>query len=223
VTPDLPEIRRTELVAVRDLKPHPQNYRAHPADQRAQLAQSLREHGFYRNVIVAADNTILAGHGVVAAAIDEGLDEIPAVRLPLAADDPRALKILTGDNEIARLADVDDRALAELLRDISERDEIGLLGTGYDEAMLANLVFVTRPESEIADTDAAALWVGMPEYDQQSRAPQLIVNFDSEDDRQVVLAKLGITAIHNRQRRVWSVWYPPRDREDRTALEFAAE
>ena len=46
------------------LKPHPRNYRDHPQDQIDHLIQSIRENGFYRNVVVANDNTILAGHGV---------------------------------------------------------------------------------------------------------------------------------------------------------------
>lgn len=213
-------IHSVELVPVAQLRAHVRNYRDHPDDQVRHLVQSIREHGMYRNVVVARDGTLLAGHGVVAAAIKLELEAVPVVRLDVDPDDPQAIKILTGDNELARIAGIDDRLLSDLLREIREHDDDGLLGTGYDDAMLANLVFVTRPESEIADRDDASQWVGMPEYEQGSRAPQLIVNFDDEDDRDVVLAKLGITAVHNRQRRVWSVWYPPRDRDDVLSLRF---
>lgn len=153
-----------EQVPLADLKPHPRNYREHPDDQIEHLAQSIRQNGFYRNIVVARDNTILAGHGVALAAGRLGMLEVPVVRLPIDPDCPAALKVLTGDNEIEHLAEQDDRLLSELLKEIKEVDLDGLLGTGYDEAMLANLVFVTRPAGEIEDFDEAAHWVGMPEY-----------------------------------------------------------
>ena len=58
-----------ELIELALLKPHPDNYHAHPDDQVEELAASLRQHGFYRTVVVARDLTILAGHGIVEAAM----------------------------------------------------------------------------------------------------------------------------------------------------------
>lgn len=151
-TSEAPTVYPSEIVALDSLKAHPGNYRAHPPDQREHLLSSIRQHGFYRNVVVARDGTILAGHGVVEAARDAGLAEIPVVRLDLDPDSPDALKVLTGDNEIARLALVDDRQLAELLRSVRATSAEGLLGTGFtDEALedeLARLFAqVTAPDS----------------------------------------------------------------------------
>ena len=65
--------REAVMTSVEDLTPHPQNYRDHPQDQIAHIVRSIEEHGFYRNVVVAKDNTILAGHGVVQAAQQLGM------------------------------------------------------------------------------------------------------------------------------------------------------
>jgi len=54
-----------ETVPIHLLKPHPQNYRSHPADQLEHIKQSIREYGIYRNIVVAEEYTILAGPGVV--------------------------------------------------------------------------------------------------------------------------------------------------------------
>ena len=113
------------------LRPHPRNYRTHPEDQLAHIVRSLQLHGFYRNVVVARDGTILAGHGVVLAARQLGLETVPVIRLDVAPDDARALQVLTGDNEIANLGDVDDRELTELLRELATEDWDLLLGTGF--------------------------------------------------------------------------------------------
>ena len=44
-----------ETAAIADLTEHPRNYRRHPEDQVIHIEQSIREHGLYRNVVVARD------------------------------------------------------------------------------------------------------------------------------------------------------------------------
>jgi DNA modification methylase len=129
-----------ELLDIATLRPHPRNDRIHPPDEIAHLRQSIREHGIYRNVVVAADGTILAGRGVVQAAQEEGRTQVPGQRRPYGPDDPRALKLLVGDNHIADQSRQDDALLAALLQDIAADDPMALLGTGFDEAMLAALL-----------------------------------------------------------------------------------
>ena len=167
-----------QIVPIETLKPHPQNYRKHPDDQLQHLVESIKEHGIYRNIIVANDKTILAGHGVVQACLKMEMKEVPVIILELDPQDTKALKILTGDNEIANLGEIDDRLLSEILKEIKTEDLNGLLGTGYDEKMLANLVMVTRPASEIANINEAAQWAGMPNYDEENKAYKAVVNFD---------------------------------------------
>ena len=117
------------------------------------LKQSLTEHGVYRNVVVASDGTILAGHGVVQAAHELGLTHIAGKRMAYGPDDPRALKLLAGDNHIARLRVQDDAALVALLEELSRDDPLALLGTGFDEESLAALAqahgLVTGDESAV--------------------------------------------------------------------------
>lgn len=214
--------RTTEKLA--DLKPHPRNYRKHPPDQLAHIKESIRRHGLYRNVVTANDGTILAGHGVVEVCRDLGVEVIPTVRLNVGPEDPAALKVLTGDNEIGHLGEIDDRRLSEILKQIKETDITGLAGTGFDEMMLANLVFVTRPDSEIANFDAAAAWAGMPEYENGADAVRLVICFPSEKDRARFVAEKEIrvdkTAIKGT---TWSTRWPWTDREDVSAIRFTTE
>lgn len=213
------DIHPPETVAVADLKRHPKNYRSHPEDQLVHLEQSLREHGMYRNVVVARDLTILAGHGVVEAATRMGLEEMLVIRLDLDPDDPKALKVLAGDNELPRFAENDDRALADLLMLINEVDVDGLLGTGYDEHMLANLLFVTRSESEVPNLDAAAQWVGLPGFEGAEKRITLTIHFDTPEDREKLMAQLEL-ATSAKNREAWATWWPPRPDNDRTSLRF---
>lgn len=214
-------VHAPERAAIADLKAHTRNYRGHPEDQVEHLVESIREHGFYRNVVVANDGTILAGHGVIQAAEKLGMAEVPVIRLPYGPDDPKALKILAGDNELARLADIDDRLLSEILREIREDD--ALLGTGYDDAMLASLIFVTRPRSEISSHGEAAQWVGLPDYVDPGQPFRVVVSLDSEADRTRFMELIGVEKPHKKLSNTsgtWSCWWPARPRDDSASLRF---
>jgi hypothetical protein len=213
--------RKTEIVAIKDLRPHPRNYRVHPEEQLKHIEESLRQHGFYRNVVIASDGTILAGHGLtLAAARIEGVTHVPVFRLDLDPEEPLALKVLAGDNELVRFAENDDRALTELLKEIHDLDETGLLGTGYDEAMLANLLLVTRTAEEIADVDAASEWVGMPEYEEGADPFKIIVTFLSEEDRAAFVEHAGLKIDKTVRTAAWSTRWPFTEREDGASVRF---
>ena len=153
----------TEVVPVDSLKPHPENYRSHPPDQLLHIKASLEQHGVYRNVVVARDLTILAGHGVVEAAKLAKLVELPVRRLNVAPDSVEAKKILVADNELGRFAEDDDDRLSELLKGIRDDDVMKLLGTGYDDVKLVALlnsipaepVDVTTSEDESQTSQSA--------------------------------------------------------------------
>lgn len=132
-----------EIVPIDTLKPHPRNYKQHPDDQLEHIITMIRQHGHYRNIVISSDNYILAGHGVVLASKKMGLVEVPVHRLDVGYEHPEAIKVLVADNEIAHLAEQDDRLLSELLKGIVDDGSTDLKGTGFDEMMLVNLIFVS--------------------------------------------------------------------------------
>jgi hypothetical protein len=203
---------KTEIVRVDSLKPHPRNYKSHPADQLLQIKSSISQHGLYRNIVTAQDGTILAGHGVWQAVVEMGWETIPIIRLNILADSPAAFKVMVGDNEINHLAETDDRNLTEILKQINETDENGLLGTGYDEMMLANLLFVTRPESEIHDFNEAAQWVGLPAYGESVKPLQINISFRNNADREEFARRTGLVFTKQGEYVNWSAWWPPHEK-----------
>lgn len=216
-------------VSIDSLRDHPENYRAHPDDQLDEIEQSIKDHGFYRNVVVATDLTILAGHGVVAAARRMGRTRIPVVRLELAADDPKALKLLAADNEISHLAIIDDHALSSILSRVMSDDQ--LLGTGYDENMAAGLAYLIQPPGMSSDKAAmaAAEWIGLPDYEPRgdlNRAFELTFRFDSETDRAKFVEKYDLQehlTIGKEGTRLWSARWPSVGRDDFKQVRFVED
>jgi hypothetical protein len=212
-----------EVVGITELKEHPRNYRDHPDDQLDHIIQSIKANGVYRNVVISKDNTILAGHGVVKALKKLKKKDVPVIRLNIKPDSPQALKILTGDNEIGHLGLIDDRVLTEILKEVNEVDAEGLLGTGFDEMMLANLAMVTRTRNEIKDINEAAEWLGMPEFDQGVKVTQLNVQFKEQEAFEEFLDKMGLkdakmTKFAEGKR--YTMWWPPKEDDDLKSLKF---
>lgn len=210
----MPTVHEPELLPVASLRPHPRNYRDHPDAQLDHVVESIQRNGVYKNVVCARDGTILAGHGVVLAAQKAGVELIRVVRLDLDPDEPAALKVLAGDNEVSNLAVDDDRKLTELLREIAQSGD--LLGTGYDAQNLAALAMVTRPAAEIKNEDEAAHWVGMPKF---SGVPnpsfrQLQVHFKCQEDVDEFAKRLGIEVTEQSD----VVWFPKRTNEDLSSV-----
>jgi hypothetical protein len=208
-----------ETIEVGKLKPHPRNYKEHPEQQLEHIIKSIEEHGFYRNIVVAKDNTILAGHGVVQASKLMGKQKVPVIRLDIDSDSTQALKVLTSDNEIGNLAMVDDRQLSEVLKDILD-EELDLTGTGFNEDQLSALIYTTRNADEIQTIDEANEWVGIADYENKPDSIKVMVHFDTEEDRENFMQLLDNPHVNYKMGKTWKIWYPERSNEDPSSIRF---
>jgi hypothetical protein len=125
-----------------------ENYRSHPQEQQIVLQESLRRFGVFRNVVARPDGTLLAGHGILAAAQAEGLTEFPCVIFEGTDEEARALMV--ADNEQQRLAVDDEGQLTALLASIAD-SEIGVAVTGWNDDELASLLDVGDAEFSPAE------------------------------------------------------------------------
>jgi ParB-like chromosome segregation protein Spo0J len=89
------------------------NPKAHPPEQVAQIAASIKEFGFLVPLVIDSRDVIVAGHGRFCAAQLLGLSEVPCIRAgELTADQVRAFRI--ADNRLAE-SDWIEQALQEEL------------------------------------------------------------------------------------------------------------
>jgi hypothetical protein len=202
---------------IEDLKPHPRNYKTHPEDQIQHICRSIEENGVYRNIVIAKDNTILAGHGVVEACRKLKLKSVPVIELPIKSTSPKAIKLLASDNEVSHLGETNERQLSEILKEIMEDGD--LLGTGYDEMMLANLAYVTRPRDEIKDFDEAKEWLGMPEFENTEKYPNITIHFRTMENKLAFQKEIGLEITEKTK----SVWWPKEERDDLKSVKYEQE
>lgn len=128
---------RFEKVNIDKLVPYARNARTHSREQILQLRASLREFGFVNPVIVDKDFNIIAGHGRVIAAREEGLTEVPCVFAEHLTEAQKRAYILA-DNRLALNAGWDEELLA---LEFGELKDLGfdLELTGFDPKEIEKL------------------------------------------------------------------------------------
>lgn len=134
------------LADVSELIPYVRNARTHSEVQVSQIAASIREFGFLSPILVAEDNTILAGHGRLAAALKLGLKKVPCVKENHLTETQKRAYIIA-DNKLSLNAGWDNELLAVELSELEGADfNLDLLG--FDEAELSSIFDADKDVNE---------------------------------------------------------------------------
>ena len=99
-----------KLVPIDKLVPYVNNARTHSQGQITKLRSSLREFGFVNPVIIDSNCGIIAGHGRVLAAKEEGIAEVPCVLVDYLTEAQKKAYIIA-DNRFAMDAGWDEELL----------------------------------------------------------------------------------------------------------------
>lgn len=129
---------RFEKVNIDRLVPYTRNARTHSKEQILQLRASLREFGFVNPVIVDKNLNVIAGHGRIMAAKEEGITEVPCVFAEHLTEAQKRAYIIA-DNRLALNAGWDAEMLSVEIADLQGSDfDINLLG--FDDVELNKLL-----------------------------------------------------------------------------------
>ena len=142
--------KEMKLVDIEKLVPYVNNARTHSQDQINKLRSSIREFGFINPVIIGKDYGVIAGHGRIMAAKEEGIKEVPCVFADHLNEAQKKAYILA-DNRMALDAGWDEELLRveiESLEDYGFNVEL----TGFSPDELSN-IFDLGVEAEEDDFD----------------------------------------------------------------------
>ena len=137
-----------QLVDIDKLIPYINNARTHSKKQIEKLRSSLREFGFVNPVIIDRDYNVIAGHGRIMAAKEEGIEKVPCVFVDYLTEAQKKAYILA-DNRMALDAGWDEELLAVELEDLKCLD-FNLDLTGFDGNELARYM---APKEEATEDD----------------------------------------------------------------------
>ena len=126
-----------KMVEIDKLIPYVNNARTHSQEQVNKLRGSLREFGFVNPVIIDSENNVIAGHGRLMAAKEEGLTEVPCVLVDYLTEAQKKAYILA-DNRYAQDAGWDEEMLRVEIEALEGMDfDVSL--TGFNEDEIADL------------------------------------------------------------------------------------
>ena len=139
-----------QMVKVSELIPYVNNARTHSQEQVNKLRSSLREFGFVNPVIIDQDKNVIAGHGRLMAAKEEGITEVPCVLVDYLTDAQKKAYILA-DNRYAQDAGWDEELLRLEIEALEGMDfDVSL--TGFNEDEISDL-FAGADTSDTQDDD----------------------------------------------------------------------
>ncbi len=127
-----------QLVSVDKLIPYINNARTHNKEQITKLRSSLREFGFINPVIIDQKYNVIAGHGRIMAAKEEGIKEVPCVFVDYLTEAQKKAYILA-DNRLAEDAGWDENLLRIELESLQSED-FDLELTGFDLDDIDNIL-----------------------------------------------------------------------------------
>ena len=142
-----------QLVPTDKLIPYINNARTHSKEQIAKLRSSLREFGFINPIIIDKNFNVIAGHGRLSAAKEEGIEEVPCVFVEHFTEAQKKAYILA-DNRMALDAGWDDELLSLEMEELQNAG-FNLELTGFDEKEIADL-FAVNEEVKQDDFDVDA-------------------------------------------------------------------
>ena len=145
---------KMELIRTSELIPYQNNARTHSQEQINKIRSSLREFGFVNPIIIDKDKTVIAGHGRLAAAKEEGIDEVPCVYADYLTEAQKKAYILA-DNRMALDAGWDEEMLRVEIEALEGMD-FDVSFTGFDEKEISDLFATDDTGAEDDDFDVEA-------------------------------------------------------------------
>lgn len=142
-------INKYELVDIKKLKPYKNNARTHSDEQIKQIQASIREFGFINPVLIDGGFNIIAGHGRIIAAENEGMTEVPCVFIEHLTDAQKRAYIIA-DNKLAENAGWDTEKLKIELTELQDLD-FNLELTGFADMEIDELLFEEADEAKEDD------------------------------------------------------------------------
>ena len=112
---------KISYISIDKLTPYEGNAKEHPDEQVEQIAESIRQFGFNDPIAIAADGTIIEGHGRYLAAKLLEMDEVPVIRLDELTDEQRRAYTLV-HNQLTLNSGFDFSALEAELKQIESID-----------------------------------------------------------------------------------------------------
>lgn len=137
---------KIDMMPLTAIKGYARNSRTHSDHQISQLVESIREFGFTNPILIDENNTIIAGHGRLAAAKKLSMETVPTIKLSGLSEKQKKAYIIA-DNKLALNAGWDIDSLAAELRELVNMD-FNLDILGFETSELTDMLMEAQDDLE---------------------------------------------------------------------------
>jgi hypothetical protein len=149
---------KIESLPIDKLKFDPTNARKHSNINLSAIAESLKQFGQRKPIVITAENVIVAGNGTVEAARLLGLTDVDVVRVPKDWDSDQVKAFALADNRTAELAEWNPEVLSAQLLELDEAgfdiEALGfelVAGQEIELALDNDLPSIKKPITKLGD------------------------------------------------------------------------
>ena len=205
---------KIENVALKSLKPAPQNARFHSLRNLDDIGKSIKKFGWTNPMIVRKkDKTIIAGNGRYAAAIREGIETGPVIFVDMSDQDAKLYSV--ADNRVGDTSTWNLTTLKDLFVEFKDWDGVSLDVTGFQDQEWDQLFGSTTVASNEQEYGG-----GMPEFvNDDLKSLHLTMHFATEADLED-FGRLNNQPVNTQTR---YLWHPPEEKMDNTGRRFEDE
>lgn len=158
-----------------------------------------------RPIVINMDNEILGGNMRYRAMIESGMTEIPVIQVDWPVEKQR--EFIIKDNVSGGEWDW------EKLANEWDTEKINIWGLEIPDW--------ANPKN-VDDVNQKNEWEGMPDFDLASDSSKLIIQFDTDTERDEFVKKYEIE-ISKKMNTAWSTWWPYREQDDTKSLKYDTE
>ena len=195
-------------IKINELKANKNNPRLIKEHKFKQLVKSIKDFPEMldlRPIVVDENMTILGGNMRYSACVVAGLKEVP-------------IKIAKGLTEAQK-------------KEFIVKDNVGfgewewdILGNEWNSVQLEEwgLDVWQNLDDNINKINSMDEWVGMPDFEAKDNPYKIIINFETEEDRDEFykLHPIDIQTKLTKESNTWTTWYPYKERQDLKNLKF---
>lgn len=203
---------KQKTIKLSSIKPNPENPRLIKDDKFYKLLESLKTFGEkmmpLRPIVIDENNIILGGNMRFKALKELGYKEVPADWIKQAKDltEEQKKEFIIKDN--VGFGNWDFDVLA------NEWDSDLLEGWGLDMPNFGEYGNIEKVNDLENDE-----WVGMPDFEAVDNPYKIVINFETEKDRDDFQKKYKFNFI-KKEARCWSMWFPFKDKQDLISLKY---
>jgi len=182
-----------EMVALKDLKPHPKNPNKHPKKQLELLKKIIEKNGWRVPITVSErSGYIVRGHARYEVAKMLKMEKVP-VDFQRYGSEEEELSDLLADNRISELASIDKDELREILEELSNIEDFDIELTGYTSQDLEKLMEKKEEDPEVEFTQEL-----LEEHN------YVVLYFDNEVDWQQACSLFDIKTVKSLDEEKWN-------------------